>query len=114
MPFPERRACRLEWLCAVVFADDADQQNALCAAAGANSIALIVDCLTGGCDVSLRDRIGRAPLHRAAESGAFDAAALLLAAGVDPDATDAEGNTALHYATRANDWEIVRLLTDFR
>ncbi|MDF3820488.1 ankyrin repeat domain-containing protein [Leptospira sp. 96542] len=51
-----------------------------------------------GMDPNMSDEKGVYPLHRATESGRWDAVDLLLKAGASPNVTDPQGVTALHIA----------------
>ena len=51
-------------------------------------------------------------LYRSARGHHFEVVNLLLSAGADPNAIDSEFNTPLHYASRANYSEIVKLFLE--
>jgi ankyrin repeat protein len=60
-----------------------------------------------------RERHADLLLHYIKDGGRDRAVAeLLLLQGLDPDRTDAEGNTALHWAARRQAWKLTRLLLD--
>ncbi|KAL1717152.1 ankyrin repeat protein, partial [Schizophyllum commune] len=58
-----------------------------------------------GASLTIRDGLGRTPLHLAAEHGNLEdgnyAMELLLENGVDVDARDLNGETCLHYAAKS-------------
>ena len=56
------------------------------------------------------DRLGRTPLHYAANEGRQNDAKLLLENGADPNARDDDAWTPLHFATQFGAVEIVTLL----
>lgn len=56
--------------------------------------------LEAGASVAPRDAAGRTALHAAADSGAGQLAAALLAQGADGEAADASGDTPMMLATR--------------
>lgn len=68
--------------------------------------------LEDGADVHRRDLVGGSYLHTAAYWGEEDLALLLLAHGLPVDATDHQGQTPLHAATRGERLDMVRLLLD--
>lgn len=71
-------------------------------------------CLKMGASVTVRDRIGRTPLHAAAEvTGDFNVISLLVEAGADIMARDKLNDTPLHRAARHNEnREVVARLID--
>ncbi len=52
-------------------------------------------------------KLGKTPLQKAIEKGDVEKVAVLLATGAQIDAKDANGNTALHYATRSERFAIL-------
>jgi ankyrin repeat protein len=56
------------------------------------------------------DRLGRTPLHYAANEGFQDEAARLLEGGADPNARDDNGWTPLHFAAQSGALEIATWL----
>ena len=56
------------------------------------------------------DRLGRIPLHYAANEGRQHDAKLLLENGADPNATDDDARTPLHFAAQSGMLEMVTLL----
>lgn len=58
------------------------------------------------------DRAGRAPLHHAALEGNVSEVLRLLTQGVDPDARDAQGFVALHFAAQEFQPEVVKALLE--
>jgi len=60
-----------------------------------------------GADLSIKNGIGRTPLHNANDSESLE---ILLNAGADINAKDQNGNTVLHYAVLAKDVDRVKLL----
>ncbi|MBN2493653.1 MAG: ankyrin repeat domain-containing protein [Deltaproteobacteria bacterium] len=65
-----------------------------------------------GTDADTRDRLGRSPLHLAADRADLSLAAYLLAQGADPNARDLDGWTPLHAAAAAGSIDCARLLMD--
>ncbi|GFH10536.1 achain crystal structure of engineered northeast structural genomics consortium target, partial [Haematococcus lacustris] len=55
---------------------------------------------------------GCTALHFAADRGQLQTARQLLAAGVDPDCVDEDGQTALHYAALCGHEKIAQLLLE--
>ena len=51
-------------------------------------------------------------LYRSARGHHFEVVNLLLSAGENPNAMDSEGNTPLHYLSRASHPEIVKLFLE--
>jgi Ankyrin repeats (many copies)/Ankyrin repeat len=96
--------------------------TALHVAAAAYRAEIIRELIGLGADVHVRNRRGAEPLHAAAvgnpASPVFDpqaqvaAIACLIAAGADPNATDASGVTPLHRAVRTRCAEAVRALLE--
>ena len=68
--------------------------------------------LAAGADLHAKDITGATALHRAAGYGRVDAAAFLIARGVDPDAPDKEGRTPVPYAEHRNHPETADFLRD--
>lgn len=74
--------------------------------------------LEGGADVYAANELARTALHEASEGylQAYHQGAelvrILLDAGANPNAQDAEGNTALHLAARCGELDSARLLID--
>ncbi|KAI9658530.1 MAG: hypothetical protein M1831_003968 [Alyxoria varia] len=60
--------------------------------------------------IDVKDRMGSTPLMWAVSRGYLDRARRLLMKGADPDARDLEGGSALLYALRFRDFQIVKLL----
>jgi ankyrin repeat protein len=56
------------------------------------------------------DRLGRTPLHVAANEGSFDDASRLVRAGADLNAQDDNGWTPLHFAAQSGALQIASLL----
>jgi ankyrin repeat protein len=56
------------------------------------------------------DRLGRTPLHYAANEGLHDEAARLLEGGADPNARDDNGWTPLHFAAQSGALEVAARL----
>jgi ankyrin repeat protein len=71
--------------------------------------------LENGADAQLRTKTGKTCLHIAVEHGKSSAAKLLLKApSVDLiDVKDSLGETALHYATKKNNYKLVELILAF-
>jgi len=66
--------------------------------------------LRHGADPNVRDSAGNTALHRAAENGVVDVAAVLLRYGADPNARNREGRTPLHVAAERCRADLVELL----
>lgn len=58
------------------------------------------------------DEFGRSDLHYAARDGDAAAAGRLIANGLDPDLSDVNGWTPLHFAAQAQSVEVARLLVE--
>jgi ankyrin repeat protein len=56
------------------------------------------------------DRLGRTPLHYAANEGLHDEATRLLEGGSDPSARDDNGWTPLHFAAQSGAHKVITLL----
>ena len=56
------------------------------------------------------DRMGRTPLHYAANEGLYEEALRLLEGGADANASDDKGWTPLHFAAQSESLEIAALL----
>lgn len=56
------------------------------------------------------DRLGRTPLHYAANEGRLEDATLLLESGADPNARDDNGWAPLHFAAQSGMLQIAELL----
>ncbi|KAJ6438813.1 ankyrin [Purpureocillium lavendulum] len=70
--------------------------------------------LAAGATPHIKDEFERTPLRDAAAEGHVDVVKMLLSTGaVDASATDAEGKTALDWATKKGHREIVELLTSY-
>ena len=86
------------------------------AAYGNNLVAAGV-LLEAGADLHATDSPanGRTPLHEVARDGGGSpkVAELLLRKGADPNATDADGLTPLHFAAQYGSGELVRVLLDW-
>ncbi len=63
-------------------------------------------------DANLKDSNGRTPLIMACMRGNQTAVKLLLARGVDRDAEDEQGMTALRWATQKQHWDIAHMLEE--
>lgn len=59
------------------------------------------ELLKVGSDINAHDQLGWSALLRAARNGHVQAVEFLLAAGIDKNAINSDGNTALMYATSA-------------
>ncbi len=68
--------------------------------------------IDNGADVSGRTKFGAVPLHRAAVSS-YKSLKILLEAGAEPDACDALGYTAMHYAAAADRPGNIKLLAKY-
>jgi ankyrin repeat protein len=66
--------------------------------------------LQQGLDVNCRDKLGRTPLHYAANTGNMDVVELLIGAGALLDSADAKGYTILHDAVDGGSIDAVVLL----
>lgn len=64
-----------------------------------------------GGGVAARDKRKSIPLHYAAHLGSIQAITILLKAGSDINAVDADGDTPLHWAMQAKKWEAAKYLT---
>ena len=80
--------------------------------AAAHDHADCVERLMAATTSSSRLLLGATPLHTAARAGAVRAARLL-ARQVPVAACDADGNTALHVAIAAHQWEVARMLLEY-
>jgi len=71
--------------------------------------------LRRGAPIGVRstNALGNTPLHAAAAGRRRRAVELLLVAGADANAADADGHTALHIAAQNGDVEMVRMLLGF-
>ncbi len=68
---------------------------------------LIVRLLIQHANINTANNFGDTPLHTAAMLGLLDIVNLLLAAGADQDATNADGNTAFQVAQNAGQHHVV-------
>ena len=66
----------------------------------------------GGAHINQPNRLGRSPLHAAAQQGHTEVAAALLAAGARLDQRCAQGRSPLHAACRNSHAALVQLLVD--
>lgn len=64
--------------------------------------------------VDSRDYWGRTLLHRAAEAGNADMVVYLMGAGLDSEAKDSEGHTALYYAQEGRHEDVSLLLKPYQ
>ena len=67
--------------------------------------------LKRGCDVDISNRTGASPLHLPTD---IDIASRLLNAAANPNATDQNGNTALHVAVKGRHKEWAKLLVSWK
>lgn len=63
-------------------------------------------------DVNQRGALGSYPIHIAAVRGAFDEMAALIAGGANVNALGEDGFTALHWAARDGNLNLVKLLLE--
>ncbi|KAL8269547.1 hypothetical protein Esti_006513 [Eimeria stiedai] len=80
-----------------------------------DSMEVVEMLLQYGADVNSRDSLGRTPLMVAAfhsKPQSHEFVKKLILSGADVQATDSAGLTALHYATAADNWQVVRILLD--
>ncbi len=89
---------------------DNDSRNLLHHAAIGNSPTLIQMLAGLGCDVNLKDSYGDVPLFYTVRAGYFEATEALLAASADVNAKGLCNDTALHWAAKRNNEDLVRLL----
>jgi ankyrin repeat protein len=89
---------------------DNDSRNLLHHAAIGNSPTLIQTLARLGCDANLKDSYGDVPLFYTVRAGYFEATEALLAAGADVNAKGLCNDTALHWAAKRNNEDMVRLL----
>lgn len=67
--------------------------------------------IKSGCNVNLRDKAGRAPVHYASEQGQDDTLQILIQNGVNVNFQDTEGGlTALHMAILNGQFNAVQIL----
>ncbi|WP_425476986.1 ankyrin repeat domain-containing protein, partial [Novilysobacter arseniciresistens] len=95
-------------------AGDRDQRSLAVLAAVLPDLRLLRELIARGVDLN-RAHAGMTPLLAATRDswhGRPDAVMTLLANGADPRATDAEGNTPLHFAARSSDPGVAALLRD--
>ena len=90
--------------------DAQGNRRALNYAAIGNHVAAVRLLMRRGATVNLANRTGFTPLHHAAEAGALDALAALLAAGADATITSTQGALPIDTARRRGDQAAVRLL----
>lgn len=92
---------------------DANKQTALHYAAryAASSDAIIKCCIDTAPDLNVRDKGMKTPFILAAESNNYPAMEALIAAGADTTLSDYRRFTALHYAVRAQNDDLVTWLT---
>lgn len=88
---------------------DQPGKTALESAAVRNSVVMTELLIGADADVNLK---GHYPLLSAARLGHVEVAALILDAGADPNVRDESGQSALDFATRNGDDEMVELLAD--
>ena len=75
-----------------------------------------LDCLTtmteqySGCDLEIRDKYQRTPLHHACRYGHHDVAVFLINKGCDPHAIDIRQRSLLHHACHSLNMELVDYL----
>ena len=74
------------------------------------SLEKLLSAADASCDVDARDAAGATPLVVAAAASRPEAARLLLARGADPNAANARGDAALHWACYRGDVETARAL----
>ena len=82
------------------------------AAANGHLVVLSLLLSRSGKHLTSVDRLGRQPLHLAAENGHGDMVATLLGQGAQLDAADGEGWTPLHFATKNGYQSVVQLLLE--
>ncbi|SJZ94078.1 ankyrin repeat domain-containing protein [Novilysobacter spongiicola] len=95
-------------------AADRDQRSLAALAAVLPDLRLLRGLIARGVDLNIR-HAGLTPLLAATRDswhGRPDAVMTLLANGADPRATDADGNTPLHFAARSSDPGVAALLRD--
>ena len=83
---------------------------ALCAAAESGDLQVIHCLLQAGADINQRNGISLTPLSVAIKSNKRLAAAFLLQNGADPEISDIEGHSALHWAAYRGQTKVVELL----
>jgi ankyrin repeat protein len=69
-----------------------------------------VRALLSGGDVNAKDKVGRTPLHRAADSGFKGIVELLIANGAHINAKDKDGHSPLYFAAIRGRRDVVELL----
>ena len=89
---------------------DNDSRNLLHHAAIGNNPTLIQTLARLGCDVNLKDSYGDVPLFYTVRAGFFEATEAIMAAGADVNAKGLCNDTALHWAAKRNNEDLVRLL----
>lgn len=79
-----------------------------------NSTTVMSLLLRWGCDIEVRDNLGRTPLHRAASKNdeELEAMCFLLDHGADIQAADHSGNTPLHFAAGCGSLAALQFLVD--